>query len=136
MNLQNTKSPKSLRDMLDKPDFRNVKSVYLKIKVSAFIEYFKRLTIREEYYDAVFSKLVEISAEIFDNSTEANIRKNLTMCGLFFAAEQHLRLSPDNAFKALYILEKALFEPIAVFGSIPSNPESVKASEIPFDNLF
>ncbi len=134
MNTQNPKSLKSLREMLDKPDFRNVKSVYLNIKVKAFIGYFKRLTRREEYYDAVFSRLVEVSGEVFDNSSEEKLRENLTMCGLFFAAETLLKQDPNNYTKTLFIIEKALIEPIAVCGSIQPKPAepAEKQDEYPF----
>lgn len=105
---------KSLRELLNKPDSRATKKLYMNIGVKAFIEYFKALTNRREYYDEVFAKLVELSSEIFDHSTEDRIRDKLTMSGLLFAAEQLLNRGEGNVYKTLYIIEKALVEPIAI----------------------
>lgn len=134
MNTQNPKSLKSLQEMLDKPDFRNVKSVYLNIKVKAFIEYFKRLTGREKYYNVVFLQLVHLSKEIFVHSTDKNVRENLTICGLFYVAETLLKQDSNNYTKMLFIIEKALIEPIAVCGSIQPKPAepAEKQDEYPF----
>lgn len=137
MKNQEHKSLKSLGEILNTPDFRNVKSVYLNIKVNAFIEYFKRLTKREKYYDEVFATLVEISKEVFNNSTDEKIRENLTMCGLFFAAELLLKQDGDNANQVLFILDKALIEPIAVCGNIERDvPETENNSDLRKEVFF
>lgn len=105
----------SLREILDKPDCKAVANTYLNIKAAAFIEYFKALTNRREYYDEVFSTLVELSKEFFVNLSEPELREALTVCNLLFCSEQ--LLMNNNANKSLYIIEKVLIEPLAICGN-------------------
>lgn len=112
--LNNNSTFGSLREILDKPDCKAVANTYLNIKAAAFIEYFKALTNRREYYDEVFSTLVELSKEFFVNLSEPELREALTVCNLLFCSEQLLM---NNANKSLYIIEKVLIEPLAICGN-------------------
>lgn len=134
--MANTKPElKSLRKLLDKPDRRAVINFYLNIKVNAFIEYFKALTNRPEYYDEVFASLVEISKDIYIGSSDAWLRESLTVREVLFVAEELLKRDQNNACKMLFIIEKALMEPLAICGNIQNEIPAADSKTTENSNL-